>query len=103
MTPLRWQSDNWEDLYFERQKDGISWERHDMNRVSNYSQISIESDSNGDLVVTLKKKKSTNLRRLSLTEGMGCERSANFTCGENYFYFMATGYWVRKDGMKINF
>lgn len=95
ITPLEWRSQAFESWYFEKQTD--RWTEYSYNQARNfYTEISVDLDSDGFLVVVL--ENFDDKSAVKLTEGI-CHFGKNLSyIGESY----AKGYWVKNGKLTIN-
>ena len=94
MKPLKWQCDWDHSYYFENQRDSNLWFEYSQDKKGNkFTQVSMDADAKGGLVVIL--KRSSDSFSLKLNEEMVCYWNENQKCSERQH---VTGYWVKKHG-----
>lgn len=96
VTPLKWISDEWGDWSCEQQHlNSSDWIRYYLDEnywiKTYYKQISVNSDTKGNLVVILKKKQSKH--GVKLSNGWACTWNSSVECDKN---LITTGYWLKK-------
>lgn len=88
--PLKWQSDQWDNWYYVKQKKGLLWIEYANGREwGNFTQVSLEYDANDGLVVTLIREGSRSIVKL-------CEDVLYW--GSNLTWMdkrLTSGYWVK--------
>lgn len=89
---MKWQSDQNDYQYFEKQDDGTWTYYYNRRIMGNYPQVSIDRSSNNYPVVVLFDKLESFF--VKLTESM-VYWGFNRTYIQNTF---VTGYWTKKDG-----
>lgn len=95
--PLKWQSHEWRNWYFEKKNNSKVWFEIVGNRTwSELLELSIESDANGDPIVYFEKQNDTI--GIKLFQGGVCFYNDSLGACQSD---IAKGYWTKKYSTKI--
>lgn len=93
VLPLTWISNFGKKWYFEKQKESNDWlEYYDQQVIATFKQTTFVENSNGDLVVMIKRQDS--VFTIKLTDGYSCYSININECTDNKIFL--AGYWLRK-------